>query len=157
MPVSLVVNIERQRMYLVEGTSIIKTYPVSTSKYGTGSRMNSNRTPLGRHRIVSKIGRGAPINSIFKNCRNTYRRARVNTGTEDHITTRVLRLQGLQPGKNRGCGIDSYERRIYIHGTPHEDAIGTPASHGCVRMRNADIIDLFGRVPRGTLVDIIEE
>lgn len=152
--VSLTVNIARQRMYLMDGGKTVKTYRISTSKYGIGNKMDSDRTPLGRHKIVSKIGRNAPVNTIFKNRRNTGRIARAGD-ERDHITTRILRLQGLEPGKNQGRGIDTYERCIYIHGTPHERDIGTPASHGCIRMRNDDIADLFERVPRGTMVNIV--
>jgi hypothetical protein len=136
---------------------VIKSYHISTSKYGIGNKAGSNRTPLGLHTISSKIGRGAPINTIFKNRRSTGRRARINAEEGDHITSRILRLRGLEPGKNQGPGIDTFKRCIYIHGTPHEDMIGSPASHGCIRMRNADIIDLFEHVPRGILVKIIEK
>jgi len=152
--VSLTVNIAQQRMYLMDGGKTIKTYRISTSKYGIGNKMDSDRTPLGRHKIVSKIGRNAPVSTIFKNRRNTGRIARAGD-KGDHITTRILRLRGLEPGKNQGRGIDTYERCIYIHGTPHERDIGTPASHGCIRMRNDDIADLFERVPRGTMVNIV--
>ncbi|UCC13153.1 MAG: L,D-transpeptidase [candidate division WOR-3 bacterium] len=136
---------------------IIKIYRISTSKFGSGNKANSYMTPLGLHMIVSKIGWNARINTIFKNRRNTGKRARINSGGKDFITTRILRLKGLEQGKNRGRGIDTFKRCIYIHGTPHERKIGSPASHGCVRMTNADIIDLFKRVPRGTLVNIVEK
>ena len=155
MPVSLIVNIARQRLYLVAGDKVIKTYAISTSKYGTGNKAGSNRTPLGRHMIVSKIGRNARINTIFKHRRNTGRIARAGSCKGDHITTRILRLQGLERGKNSGRGMDTLQRCIYIHGTPHERDIGMPASHGCIRMKNADIMELFDQVPRRTLVNIV--
>ncbi len=158
MPVlSVTINIAQQRLCVMDQKRIIKTYRISTSKFGIGNRANSCMTPLGLHMIVSKIGRNARINTIFKNRRSTGKRARSNSGGEDHITTRILRLRGLERGKNRGRGIDTFERCIYIHGTPHERKIGSPASHGCIRMANADIIDLFKRVQRGTLVNIIEK
>lgn len=152
---SLTVNIARQRLYVMDRERVLKSYHISTSQFGVGNKINSCKTPLGRHMIVSKIGREAPINTIFRNLRNTGRRARINAGEGDHITTRILRLRGLEAGKNKGHGIDTYERCIYIHGTPHENKIGSPASYGCIRMRNADIIDLFERVPRGTLVNVV--
>ena len=154
---SITVNVTQQRLYLMDNLRILKKYCISTSKFGIGNKKNSYQTPLGRHLIVSKIGRNARINTIFKNRRNTGKRARINSGRGDHITTRILRLKGLESGKNSGRGIDTFKRCIYIHGTPHERKMGTPASHGCIRMRNADIIDLFKRVPRGTPVNIVEK
>ncbi len=154
---SVIINIAQQCLYLMDQKKIIKTYRISTSKFGIGNKANSYMTPLGLHMIVSKIGRNARVNTIFKNRRDTGKRARINSGGGDHITTRILRLKGLERGKNRGRGIDTFKRCIYIHATPHERKIGTPASHGCIRMTNADIIDLFERLPRGTLVNIVEK
>lgn len=154
---SVTINIAQQRLYVMDQERIIKTYRISTSKFGIGNKTNSYMTPLGLHMIVSKIGRNARINTIFKNRRNTGRVARIDSEEGDHITTRILRLEGLEQGKNRGRGIDTFKRCIYIHGTPHERKIGSPASHGCIRMTNADIIDLFERLPRGTLVNIVDK
>ncbi len=151
---SIRINISKQRLYLYSDKKIIKFYPVSTSKYGIGNRIGSNKTPLGLHRVVSKIGRNASFGAIFKRRRNTGKIARVNKGSADLITTRILCLEGLQRGINKGKGIDSFRRCIYIHGTPEEKLIGKPASHGCIRMRNSDIMKLCSLVKRGALVEI---
>jgi hypothetical protein len=148
------INISRQRLYLYSDNRIIKSYLVSTSKYGVGNRFGSNKTPVGLHQIVSKIGRNAGAGTIFKRRRNTGKTAKSCRGGGDFITTRILRLAGLEKGVNKGKGIDSYHRCIYIHGTPEEKLIGKPASHGCIRMKNSDIIELFDLVKRGSLVGI---
>jgi lipoprotein-anchoring transpeptidase ErfK/SrfK len=153
-----IVDVSEQRLYLVSDTQVVKTYPVSTSKYGVGSRAGSNKTPLGTHRIASKKGKGAPIGTIFKARANTGKIAKIYEDTtkldQDLVTTRLMWLEGLEPGVNKGKGIDSYRRYIYIHGTPEEGLIGQPRSHGCVRMKNQDIIDFFNWVSVGTLVEI---
>jgi len=161
MPVAsrIDVDISEQALYLycayADGNEEVKTYPISTSKYGIGNKAHSNKTPLGQHHIKGKIGDGAPLGMIFKGLRNTGRIAKINApGSGDVITTRVMRLQGLERGINLGPGIDSYKRYIYIHGTAEENKIGIPASHGCVRMYNRDVIDLFDRVTEGTEVNI---
>ncbi|OIO33828.1 MAG: hypothetical protein AUJ70_02450 [Candidatus Omnitrophica bacterium CG1_02_40_15] len=151
---SVRINIAEQRLYLYSDKKIIKFYPISTSRYGIGNKVGSNKTPLGLHRIASKIGRNARLGAIFKRRRNAGKIARVNKGGGDLITTRILRLEGLQRGVNRGKGIDSFQRCIYIHGTPEEKLIGKPASHGCIRMRNSDIMKLCSLVKRGTSVEI---
>lgn len=157
---TIVVDISEQQLYLHEGNkphtyNMVKSYPVSTSKYGIGSQAGSNKTPLGRHHIEKKIGDGAPPGMIFKGRQNTGKIAKIDAeGTKDLVTTRIMWLKGLEPGKNSGRGIDSYQRYIYIHGTAEEYKIGQPASHGCVRMYNSDVIDLFNRVKEGTEVYI---
>ena len=150
------INISHQRLYLYNGGKIIKSYPVSTSKYGVGNRLGSYKTPLGLHEIVSKIGRNAPLGAIFKRRRNTGKIVRMKHRGGDLITTRILRLAGIEKGINKGKGVDSYQRCIYIHGTPEENLIGKPASHGCIRMKNRDIIELFSRAKKGTLIKIIK-
>ncbi|UCG92876.1 MAG: L,D-transpeptidase [candidate division WOR-3 bacterium] len=154
----IVVSVSQQRLYLIKRKEIIKNYPVSTSRYGIGNRDGSYKTPLGVHRISSRIGKDAHIGEIFQSRKRTHRIARISAATtgkeEDVITTRILRLEGREPGINKGKGIDSYERCIYIHGTAAEHLIGKPASHGCIRMRNKDIVELFDLVKRGTLVEI---
>ena len=133
----------------------IKTFPVSTSKFGIGSTANTNKTPLGLHRIENKIGDNAPYGMIFKARKSTGRIAKINgEGDHDYVTTRIMWLKGLEQGKNAGSGIDSYKRYIYIHGTADENKIGKPASHGCIRMYNSDVIDLFNKVSEGTEVYI---
>lgn len=155
---AIIVDVSEQRLYLVSDTQVVITYPVSTSRYGVGSKVGTNRTPLGTHRIASKKGEGDPIGTIFKARANTGKIAKIYEDTtkldQDLVTTRLIWLEGLEPGVNKGKGIDSYRRYIYIHGTPEEGLIGQPRSHGCVRMKNQDIIDLFNRVSVGTLVEI---
>jgi len=145
--------ISKQRMLLKDKVKLLSFYPISTSKYGIGSKSGSNKTPLGLHKIVSKIGRNAPLGTIFNRRRNTGKIAKAH-GIKDLITTRILRLAGLEKGKNKGKGIDSFGRYIYIHGTPEENLIGKLASHGCIRMKNRDIVKLFNLVKRNTLVTI---
>jgi len=152
------VDISDQRLYLLcrYGNKEVKIYPVSTSKYGIGNQAGSNKTPLGRHYIKNKIGDGAPLGMIFKARQPMGRVVKINAEVGDFVTTRIMWLKGLEPGKNSGRGIDSYKRYIYIHGTADENKIGQPASHGCVRMYNSDVIDLFDRVTEGTQVYIKE-
>lgn len=157
---SIFVDVARQRLVLFVGETAVREYPISTSKVGTGSEENSGRTPLGRHRISEKLGDDAPLGTIFRSRENTGEVAAIITDStdleEDLVLTRILWLEGMEAGVNQGPGIDSKERYIYIHGTNEEGLIGTPASHGCVRMRNADVIDLYDRVPVGTEVWILE-
>lgn len=160
-PLRIVVAVAGQKLHLLEGERTVKTYPVSTSRTGVGSRAGSNRTPLGLHRVAQKIGAGAAENTIFRERVSTGRVAALNLepvpSKEDFVTSRILWLEGLEAGRNRGPGVDSFRRYIYIHGTADEGLIGRPASHGCIRMKNRDVIDLFDRVPAGTPVEIVEE
>ena len=153
---SIVVDISEQRLYLLKNNRIIRSFPISSSKYGEGSIQNSFKTPLGMHVIKDKIGYNAPKNTIFKSRINTNRPAEIIESpldTEnDHVTSRILWLDGTEYGKNKGKGIDSYDRYIYIHGTHEEGLIGTKASHGCIRMFNDDVINLFSEVKEGTYV-----
>jgi hypothetical protein len=152
---SLKISIKKQKLYLLAKGKIIKSYSVSTSRFGTGNQYASNKTPLGLHRISNKIGKNALSGDIFKRRRNTHKRARLNYG-DDFITTRILRLEGLEKGFNKGKNVDTFRRCIYIHGTPDENLIGKPASGGCIRMKNRDIIELFDSIPRGSLVEVIK-
>lgn len=156
------VDIRLQQLYLWEpypdGDMLIRQYPVSTAANGPGEQSGSYCTPRGRHRIAEKIGAGAPLCAAFK--------ARQLTGEvwtpaldaaepgRDWILTRILWLEGLEEGKNRGGAVDTHARYIYIHGTNEEHKLGTPASHGCIRMRNADVAELFDLVKVGTEVRI---
>ncbi len=157
---AIIIDISKQRLYLIEDGEIVKIYSISTSKYGVGNMEGSNRTPLGMHRISEKIGDGARIGTVFKFRINTGEIAEIYTDStdamEDYITTRIMCLEGLEQYINRGEGIDSHDRCIYIHGTQEEGLIGVPASHGCIRMRNRDVIELFNLVEVGTLVAIKE-
>ena len=154
----IIVDISEQRLYLYSNNDLILSYPVSTSKYGEGQTENSFKTPLGLHEIKEKIGHKAPINTIFIARVNTNKRADVqikqNDTEDDFVTSRILWLDGLEDGINRGLGVDSYNRYIYIHGTHEEGLIGQKASHGCIRMFNNDVIELFDIVSEGTKVQI---
>ena len=155
----LFVSIENQKMYRIQSKNIIETYEISTSKYGIGNQMGSNKTPTGLHKINSKYGHKTPVNGrmigrvfygqIAKIFSDT------TTSKTDDITSRILWLEGLENGINKGDNIDSYKRYIYIHGTSEEGRIGIPSSHGCVRMKNKDVIDLFNEVAIGTFVLIL--
>ena len=152
------IDISQQRLYLKQNDDLIKSYPISSSKYGEGSIENSNMTPLGLHVIKEKIGTDVPINTLFISRINTKRTVNIensrNKTKDDHITSRILWLDGLEEGKNKGKGVDSYSRYIYIHGTHEEGLIGEKASHGCIRMLNNDVIDLYNYVNIGTKVYI---
>lgn len=155
---AIVVNPEKQELYVVQNNKIIKIYPVSTSKNGVGTQKGSERTPWGTHRIKEKIGDGAPEGAVFVAREQTDRvvdiiKNPIDT-SEDVVTTRIMWLQGEEPNINKGEGVDSHARYIYIHGTQEEGLIGSPASHGCIRMKNKDVVELFDSVPSGTLVEI---
>ena len=140
--------------------AVIAQYPVSTALNGAGEEKNSYRTPRGRHIVRAKIGAHAPINSVFKGRRPTGEIWTPELGTlqpgRDWILTRILWLSGCEPGRNRLGNVDSMQRYIYIHGTPDSEPMSAPYSHGCIRMRNSDVIELFDRVPVGTTVNIVE-
>ncbi|MEP7014396.1 MAG: L,D-transpeptidase [Verrucomicrobiota bacterium] len=147
---SIHVSIRDQRLTLKEGDGTIRTYPISTSRFGIGSEEGSNKTPTGRFRVAEKIGDDMPSGTVF--------RSRIPLGpddppppTEDLILSRILWLDGLDDHN-----ANTRDRFIYIHGTKHEHKIGTPDSHGCVRMRNADVVELFDLVDEDTPV-VIEE
>ena len=154
----IIVDISEQRLYLYNNDNLVQSFPVSTSKYGEGQIENSFKTPLGLHEIKEKIGDKAPINTIFTARENTNKRAEIqinpNDTEDDFVTSRILWLDGLENGINRGAGVDSYSRYIYIHGTHEEGLIGQKASHGCIRMFNNDVIELFDMVSEGTKVQI---
>lgn len=155
---SIRVVIATQRLELREGGALRSSWPVSTSHAGSGEREGSERTPRGRHEVRAKIGDGAPLGAVFVGRRATGEIWTPALGRSwpdrDWILTRILWLRGLEPGVNRGGDVDSMRRTIYIHGTPDEASLGRPASHGCVRMRNDDVVDLFDAVEVGTVVEI---
>jgi lipoprotein-anchoring transpeptidase ErfK/SrfK len=154
----LLVNIAEQTVSLFEKFSaswrLGGKMPCSTSRFGTGQREGTNRTPLGLHRIAEKIGGGWPVGTVFKGREPigyTWR------GMPDaKITTRILWLEGLEPGFNRGGSVDSHARYIYIHGTADQMSIGKPTSCGCIHLADANLIPLFDSLPSGTLVWIQE-
>ncbi|MBD3347377.1 MAG: L,D-transpeptidase family protein [Chitinivibrionales bacterium] len=150
----LKVDIPSQTMRLIDGDTIIREYYVSTSRYGVGNRVGSNQTPRGIHRIKEKYGHGAPKGRIFRSREDTGEDWRESLTDDNCILSRILWLEGLEEGVNRGPGIDTYDRYIYIHGTNNEQLVGTPNSHGCINMKNDDVIDLFELVGEGTIVII---
>ncbi|MCD8533405.1 MAG: L,D-transpeptidase [Verrucomicrobia bacterium] len=154
----LVVSISEQKLLLMRESTPVRTYIVSTSKFGIGSESGSNKTPLGMHKICFKTGEGVPVGGIFKARQFTGSTATIHTDEtdvpQDLITSRIMWLEGLEPGLNKGDGIDSYKRYIYIHGTNEEGLIGHPSSHGCVRMKNQEVVELYSLVSQGTLVYI---
>jgi len=150
----LVQSIETQTLFICRKETIVERFDCSTSRFGTGIRENSFKTPPGLHRITDKIGSGAPPGRIFKGRKDTGVDWDQRPIEENLILTRILRLEGLEQGINKGAGVDSYERFIYIHGTNKEALIGTPLSHGCLCLRNQDVVRLFELVNEGTLVYI---
>jgi len=152
----ITVSFQEQRLRLANGGEILLDVPVSTAGNGPGERMGSECTPRGRHVVRAKIGHGAPSGSVFVGRRATgelfHPRLRAQYPDRDWILTRILWLSGLEPGRNRLGNVDTMRRFIYLHGCPDDVVLGTPGSHGCVRMSNGDVIALFERVPVGTLV-----
>ncbi|VVC76039.1 Putative L,D-transpeptidase YkuD [Aquicella siphonis] len=160
IPLSLEVNIATQKMYLLRLGDIIREYDISTGKNGAGEQFGSEKTPRGLHVIRAKVGAGCPVNSVFVKRRPTGEiytpELRARFPDRDWILTRIMWLSGLEAGKNRLGQVDTMRRYIYIHGTPDDVAMGVPGSRGCVRMRNADIIELFDAIPAGTRLLIKE-
>lgn len=156
------VSLPRQELRLLDKDGeVLAVYPVSTARNGAGERNGSECTPRGAHRIRAKIGAGCPINTVFRGRRPTgeiYEPAlRRHYPERDWILTRILWLSGREPGFNRLGDVDTMRRYIYIHGAPDDDAMGVPSSHGCIKMRNHDVLELFDRVPAGTSVTIRED
>jgi lipoprotein-anchoring transpeptidase ErfK/SrfK len=150
------VAVARQRLDVRSGARTLASYPVSTSRFGTGNERGSFRTPLGRHVVRAKIGIGQPLGAVFVGRRPTGEiysaaLARAHPG-RDWILTRILWLSGTEIGRNRLGSVDTMRRYIYIHGTPDTDPLGVPSSIGCVRMRNADVVELFEMTPIGATV-----
>ncbi len=154
------VEVSEQRLYVLEGEACLDTYPVSTSRYGTGEEQDSYKTPRGVHSVAEKIGGDAGFAEIFRSRKRTHQTAVIESGEtrtdQELITSRILWLAGLEEGVNQGSGVDSHARYIYIHGTHEEGLIGQPASVGCVRMKNRDVMDLFDRLEVSSLVIISE-
>jgi hypothetical protein len=158
----LLVDTTAQHMFLIERGRPIADWIISTAEKGVGSLKGSDQTPLGVHRIAEKIGAGAPFGMIFKSRQPTGEIVQILSAPNaeskaDYVTSRILWLDGLEPGINQGGDVDSKERFIYIHGTGEEGKLGTPASHGCIRMRNQDVIELFDQVNENTLVVITRQ
>jgi L,D-transpeptidase YbiS len=155
------ISIPEQSLTLFDDNgAFVSRYPVSTAANGVGCVKDSGCTPLGNHIIRAKIGADAPENTVFVGRRPTGEIFAPELKTQfperDWILTRILWLSGSEPGKNRLGNVDTMQRYIYIHGSPDQTEFGAPGSHGCVRMRNVDLIALFDQVPAGTTVNILD-
>jgi lipoprotein-anchoring transpeptidase ErfK/SrfK len=146
------ISVADQKMVVTDQGQPVATYPISTSKFGLGSQPGSYATPLGKHRVVKKIGDGLPHGAVFKSRRFTGEVLPVDAPGRDPIVTRILWLDGQEP-HNR----NSFDRYIYIHGTPEERNIGQPVSFGCIRMRSRDVVALYNRVGLGARAEIFTE
>ena len=155
------VGIKRQKLYHIKDNNLVNVYNVSTSKKGAGNKFGSFQTPTGLHVIEGKHGDKVPIGGVIVNKEFTGEITEIyadRTDTsDDFITTRVLTLSGKERGLNSGSSkVDTYKRQIYIHGTAEEGLIGSPASHGCIRMRNVEVVELFNSIQPGTRVLILD-
>ena len=156
---SIDIEISSQRLFLKENGQIIRSYPVSSSSFGEGQIENSFKTPYGKHKIKTKIGTNVNKNNFFISRQHIPQSATIIhepiDSKDDFITSRIMWLEGEEEGFNRGGSVDSFKRYIYIHGTHEEGLIGQKASHGCIRMLNHDVIELFELVSEGTIVNIL--
>jgi lipoprotein-anchoring transpeptidase ErfK/SrfK len=152
------ISIPQQRLVVCDGDRVLRSYSVSTASRGAGEKNGSLCTPRGRHIIRAKIGGGLPLNAVFVRRRPTgelwTRDLHDKYPGRDWILTRILWLSGCEPGRNRLGDVDTMRRYIYIHGSPDSAEMGKPGSIGCIRMRNADIVELFDLVPPYTPVEI---
>ena len=155
----LIISGSTQLLTLYYKGKLIDKYPISTGITGMGNKSGSGKTPLGAHRISHRYGKNAQVGTIFKARKNTGKIAKIITQPisikTDDVTTRIMWLDGLEKGVNKGGKVDSHRRYIYIHGTPEEGLIGRPASHGCIRMLNTDVIKVFKQTTINSLVYII--
>ena len=156
----LEIDLSRQELTLLQGDRVLSKYAVSTSTNGAGELLDSECTPRGRHEISEKIGHDCAIDTVFVGrvpSGEIFNKALArNHPQRDWILTRILWLTGLEPGRNAGGDRDTKARYIYIHGSPEGTPLGRPGSRGCIRMSNADIVELFDRVEEGTPVDIAD-
>ncbi len=161
MSLHIRISIARQTLVLEEGDRTLASYRVSTALRGAGERAGSEQTPRGAHIIRARIGAGMPAGTVFRGRRPTGEvwtpELHAAHPGRDWILSRILWLSGCEPGRNRLGDCDSMRRYIYIHGTPDTEPMGLPRSHGCIRMRNEDVIALFDAVPAGTPVTISED
>jgi hypothetical protein len=159
-PYLVKVSIKEQRLQLLRDGEVVMDVAVSTASKGPGEIINSECTPRGWHRVRARIGAACPVNTVFVGRRPTGElytpEMRAENPGRDWIITRILWLCGEEPGRNRLGEVDTMRRYIYIHGAPDDDPMGVPSSHGCVKMRNNEVIELFNVVPIGTRVLIQE-
>jgi hypothetical protein len=151
----LIVSVADQTVSLFEQNRLVKKMSCSTSRFGIGQVEGSNCTPLGLHRIAEKIGAGVPAGTVFK-ARKVVGHVSQPEFAAAKITTRILWLEGLEPGFNRGGNVDTHARYVYIHGTADQSSLGKPDSCGCIHLSDGDLIPLFDLLPSGTLVWICE-
>jgi lipoprotein-anchoring transpeptidase ErfK/SrfK len=147
----IVISTRDQKLAVLDRGTLMATYPVSTSKFGLGDSLRSSRTPLGQLEVVKKIGGNAPLGAVFKDRIRTGEIVAPNSPGRDPIVTRILWLRGREAQNANAFG-----RYIYIHGTPEERLIGTPASYGCIRMRSTDVVQLYNIVGVGAAVTIVD-
>jgi lipoprotein-anchoring transpeptidase ErfK/SrfK len=147
----IVISTRDQKLALLDRGTLLATYPVSTSKFGLGDRPGSRFTPLGQLQIAEKIGDNAVPGAVFKDRRRTGEIVLANSPGRDPIVTRILWLRGLE-----SQNANAFARDIYIHGTPEESRIGSPASYGCIRMRSSDVVQLYNIVGIGAAVTIVD-
>lgn len=145
----LFIDSNKQTLQLLRDGRVVKGYLVSTALNGLGEQEGSERTPRGWHRVSGLIGHGCEVNTIFKGRKATGGIYHSSFSEADWILTRIIRLSGCEPSFNSGAGCDTYDRFIYIHGTPDKNPMGKPLSHGCIRMRNQDVMDLFASIKLG--------
>jgi hypothetical protein len=155
------VNIAAQRASLFEDGKFVKTVECSTSRFGIGEELNSFCTPRGLHRIAEKAGDGYPAGTIFSERKAVGSVENLGVSSAG-ITTRIMWLDGLEPGYNRGTNsaginVDTHDREVYIHGTGDQNSLGKPASHGCIHLSDPDLIAFYNLLPSGTLVWISEK
>jgi hypothetical protein len=152
------IDLAAQRLWLYEDSHILLSAEVSTARNGPGEQRESGCTPRGLHRVRLRIGAGCPSGTVFVGRRPTGEIFGPDLAARfpgrDWILTRILWLTGLEPGRNRGGAVDTLRRFIYIHGCPETTPMGEPLSHGCIRMRDPDLLSLFDQTPAGTLVEI---
>ncbi len=147
------INSENQKLHLVKNNDIVFESDISTSRYGLGCISDSYKTPVGLHLVSSMIGDGLPVGTLFNNRVASSKIINyIPHDDDDYITSRIIRLSGLEEGTNKGGNVDTFDRYIYIHGTPHSDKLGRAESHGCIRMSDADVIKLYNLVNLRELV-----
>jgi len=155
------ISVAEQRFKLMEASSVLMDVPIASARNGVGEERGSEKTPRGWHRVRAKIGAGKALNTVFVGRRPTGEiyspELKLLHPERDWILTRILWLSGLEVGKNRFGNVDTMARYIYIHGCPDEDPMGIPSSHGCIKMRNTEIVELFEKIPNGTRVYISSE
>lgn len=160
MSMQIVVSLADQTLALWRNEALVRTYRISSAKNGAGEQMGSGCTPRGHHIIRAKIGATCPVGTVFVGRRETGEiwspQLADRFPGRDWILTRILWLRGCERGRNRLGAVDSMQRYIYIHGCPETEPMGVATSHGCIRMRNADIIDLFNLIDSRTSVFIEE-